>query len=316
MLPPSADGQMSITWVIRWQCKKKKMKRIRITTRRILIFLLLVEGMNLYGQNGIEFSYKCENEIKRPFNSRILLKLPKNKTQKLFSDTINDYHFKTKNFLKIQGKCTISIFFEAEKYGKDSIDYNFELNGNEINTEISVRFDYSERLVKKGEIYEKGEKVLNGYIEVANYYKAPNSINIELDKNHMGDEYYKGPFFRIKNNSKDTFYGEHLPGYFWGTLSFLRNDSILTTRYGTIDYMFVDSPPLYPDSTKIATVGSFGYRSRLLPFDYRFNVMLAKKYQSIGVRVFDERKNFVWWADTKEFYKLTYDFKIDETPNP
>lgn len=292
------------------------MKQIQTITRRIFIFLLLLEGMSLYGQNRINFSYKCENEIKRPYKSRILLKLPENKIFKLFSDTINESNYSTKEFLKIQGKCTISIFFEAGKYGKDSIDYSFELNGNEINTDISVRFDYRERLVKKGDIYEKGEKVLNGYIEVANYYKAPNSINIELDKNNMGDEYYKGPFFKIKNNSKDTFYGVHLPGYFWGTLSYLRNDSILTTRYGTIDYMFGDSPPLYPDSTKIATVGSFGYTSRLLPFNYRFNVMLAKKYQSIGVGVFDERKNFIWWADTKEFYKLTYDFKVDETPNP
>lgn len=63
-----------------------------------------------------------------------------------------------KEFLKIQGKCTISIFFEAGKYGKDSIDYSFELNGNEINTDISVRFDYRE-ISKKGDIYEKGKSL-------------------------------------------------------------------------------------------------------------------------------------------------------------
>lgn len=63
---------------------------------------------------------------------------------------------------------------------------------------------------------------------------------------------------KIKNNSKDTLYGEYLPGYFWGTLSYIRNDSILATRTGRIDYTFDNPPPLYPDSVKIATVGSFG----------------------------------------------------------
>lgn len=284
-------------------------------TRLIWFSILLITGMALYGQSNIDFSYKCDNEIKRPFKSRILLKLPQNKIYELFSDTINEFRFTTGNFITTKGKYTISIFFGAEKNVKDSIDYSFELKGNEINTEISVRFDFDEKLIKKGDIYVKGEKVLNGYLEVINYYKAPKWIKIELDKNYVGDEYYKGPFFKIKNNSKRTLYGEHLPGYFWGTLSYLKNDSIIKTWYGTIDYMFADYPPLYPDSTKIAMVGSFGYMKKLFPFDYRFNVMLAEKFQSTGVRVFDERKNFVWWADTKEYYKLTYDFKIDETPN-
>jgi hypothetical protein len=239
------------------------------------------------------------------------LKLPENKTYTLFSDTINESNYSNKNFFKTKGKYTISIFFEAEKYGSDSIDYNFELNGYEINTEISVRFDYRERLLKKGDIYEKGEKVLNGYIEVDNYYKAPKSIKIKLDKNHIGDEYYKGPFFAIKNNSNDTLYGEHLPGYFWGTLSYLRNDTIIATRIGSICYEFADSPPLYPDSTKLATVGSFGLTEKLAPFNYRFEVILVKKRVSQGIGIFEERKNFIWWAGTKEYYKLKYDFKID-----
>lgn len=285
------------------------MKRIRIITRRIFIFLLLLEGMNLYGQNRMNFSYKCENEIKRPFKSRILLKLPKDKTYKLFSDTINEFNYSTKGFFKTKGKYTISIFFETEKYGKDSIDYNFELNGTEINTTISVSFDFRERLYKKGDIYEKGDKTLNGYIRINKYYEAPEKVKIELDKEQKEDEFYKGPFFKIKNNSKDTLYGEHLPGYFWGTLSYLRNDSILATRIGVLDYEFVGSPPLYPDSTKIATVGSFGLHRNLVPFNYRFEVMLAKKWQSQGIGVYEERKNFGWWAGMKEYYKLKYDLK-------
>ena len=287
------------------------MKRKQIITRLICVSLLLVMGMTLYGQRRIDFSYKCENNIKRPFKSRILLKHPENKTSKLFSDTISEYNFSSKNFLKTKGKYTISIFFEAENYGKDSIDYNFELNGHEINTMIYVSFDYSEKYIKKGDIYEKGEKVLNGYIQLNKYYKAPKSIEIKLDKEEVGSEYYKGPFFKIKNNSNDTIYGAHLPGYFWGTLSYLKNDSIIATRIGSICYEFVGSPPLYPDSTKMATVGSFGLTKKLAPFNYRFDVILAKKWKSEGIGIFDERKNFIWWGGTKEYYKLEYNFKVD-----
>ncbi len=290
------------------------MKRIRTITRLFLISLLFVKGLTLYGQNEINFSYECEDEILKPFKSRILLKLPENKTQMLFSDSTNEYRFSTKNFFKSKGKYSISLLFETEKYGKDSIDYGFVLKGNELNTEISVSFDYGERLYKKGDIYEKGEKTINGYIRINNYYEAPKSIKIELDKEYLGDEFYKGPFFKITNNSNDTLYGKHLPGYFWGTLSYLKNDSTFATRIGLIDYEFVGSPPLFPDSTKIATVGSFGLNRNLVPFNYRFEVMLARKWQSQGIGVFLERKDFGWWAGTKEYYKLKYDFKIDQTP--
>jgi len=241
------------------------------------------------------------------------LKLPGNKTYELFSDTTNEYVYSAKNFFKSKGKYTILIYFEAEKYGNDAINYNFELNGTEINTMISVSFDFSERYHKKGDIYKKGEKILNGYIRINKYYEAPQTVNIEPDKELKGDEFYKGPFFKIRNNSKDTLYGEHFPGYFWGTLSYMRNDSILFTRIGTLDYNFGGSPPLYPDSTKIATVGSFGYKNKLIPFEYRYEVLYGKKYQSLGngIGKYEEKDNFCWWAGTKEYYKLKYDFKIE-----
>ena len=119
-------------------------------------------------------------------------------------------------------------------------------------------------------------------------------------------------YFIIKNNSKDTLYGEHLPGYFWGTLSYRKNDSTLFTKIGILDYMFVDSPPLYPDSIKYATVGSFGLTKKLVPFEYRFEVMLADKRQSQGIGVYKELKHIIWWAGTKNYYKLKYDFKVDK----
>lgn len=288
------------------------MTQIRKIVQSVLIFLLVAMGTTLYGQNDMLFSYECRDDIRGNTKAEVILKSPDNTTINLFKDTVSNYSFSEKKYFKSKGKYTLSISFEAEKYGKDSLNYDFELNGYEMVTYISVTFDYRERLVKQGDIFVKGEKVLNGYIRLSKYYDAPKSVSIELDKEYIGDEYFKGPFFKIKNNSKDTLYGEYLPGYFWGTLSYIRNDSILATRIGILDDMFVDSPPLYPDSVKLATVGSFGLTKKLKPFNYRFEVMLADKWQSRGIGVYKERQCFDWWAGTKVYYKLKYDFKVDE----
>jgi len=268
-------------------------------------------GMTLYGQNDIRFSFECNERIESPSKAKIILKSPDKESFNMFTDTIRNYSFSEKNFFKSKGKYTLSITFETEKYGKDSLDYTFELKGSEVTIVISVSFDYREKLIKEGDIYVKGEKILNGYVRLNKYYSGARIVEIEPDINHLSDEFYKGPFFKIKNKSSDTLYGEHLPGYFWGTLSYIRNDSILATRTGILDYEFSDLPPLYPDSTKLATVGSFGYRRKLIPFDYRFEVMLAKEWQSQGIGILEESENFTWWAGTKEYYKLIYDFKTE-----
>jgi len=294
------------------QYKKTKMTHIQKIAKFIISSLLLLMGMTLYGQNDLHFSYECKDKTISPIKAKIILKSPNKEIFNLFVDTVSSFVFSEKNYFKSKGNYTLSVSYITENHGKDSIDYEFDLNGNEIITDISVSFDFRERLIKKGEIFIKGDKVINGYIRLNKYYSAPKSIDILLDNENLGDEHYKGPFFKIKNNSSDTLYGEHLPGYFWGTLSYIRNDSTLFTRIGILDYEFVDSPPLYPDSTKYATVGSFGLTKKLIPFEYRFELMLANKWQSQGIGIYDERKDFIWWAGTKEYLMLRYDFKIDK----
>lgn len=290
------------------------MKQIRNLLLRILVSLLM--GVNTYGQNNINFSYECSDNILSPTSVRILLKSPDSKSFNLFTDTLSRFTFTEKNFFKLKGEYILSIWFYAGEYGSDSLEYSFELNGGELNTSISLSFDYKEKLIRKENFFVKGERILNGYIRINKYYDAPKSLEIELDKEISGDKYYKKPFFKIRNNSQDTLYGEHLPGYFWGSLSYIRNDSILATKIGIIDYEFIESPPLYPDSTKIATVGSFGVAKELNPFEYRFEVLLAKKWQSQGIGIYKEQELFNWWAGIKEYYKLIYDFNIEnQTPN-
>ena len=253
--------------------------------------------------NDIHFSYRVENEVAIPFKAKILLKTPDRQILNLYTGTINDYEFSEANFFNSKGKYMLSIFFESKKYGADSLNYDFDLTGKELNVSISVSFYYR-------------EKVLRGSIGLKKYYNAPKNVKIQLESDDIGNEWYRGPFFKIKNNSSDTFYGEYLPGYFWGTLSYIRNDSILRTSIGHIDTDFVDSPPLYPNSTKIATVGSFGIPRKLVPFEYRFEVVLAKKWQELGNKakamVHKERQNVVWSAGIEEYYKLCLDFKVDK----
>lgn len=283
--------------------------------RLIIVLFVYLININLHGQNELQFSFKCGETVKSPIEFSVLLKFPDGRISKLYSDSktkyLNSYNFSDKEYFTSKGKYILSIYFNAENYGEDSIDYDFKLYGDEIKTTISVDFDFKERLIKKSNIYEKGDEVLNGYVLINKYYNAPKTIEISINKENIGTEYYKGSFFYIKNHSKDTIYGEHLPGYFWGTLSYLRNDSVFMTRIGILDYNFADSPPLFPDSTKIATVGSFGLTKKLFPADYRFEVMLAKKWQSTGIGIYEEHEKFIWCAETKEYYKLTHDFKTE-----
>lgn len=278
---------------------------------RVLLFLFLfLKGLTLYGQNDFRFSYECKEGFNSSIYSIIELKSPKDNIYQLFADTADNYDYSQKNYFKEQGKYVLMIYFYSDKYKKDSINYDFYINGVEINVDISIDFRYTEKYYKEGENWIKKEKVPQGYISVNKYYKAPKSIEISLNDKIESNDYYKGPFFNLKNNSNDTIYGVHLPGYFWGTLFFVKNDTSTVERIGTIDYEFVDSPPLFPDSTKIATVGSFGLYKRLPPFKYKYELLLSKKWESPGIGVFLDKADFVWWAGTKEYYKLNYDFEI------
>lgn len=247
--------------------KKRHMTNINKIYLSFLSSLLLLLGMNLYGQNDLFFSYRSSEDIKWTTNVIILLKSPDKEVFNLFTDTVKEYNYSGDNYFLSKGKYSLSIWYVDENNVKDSIDYDFELYGNEMSTKISVSFDYMIERPKRGNNFSNSDKILYCYIRVNKIYTPPVTIEIELDTTYKGDA-FKGPVFKIKNNSNDTLYGEHLPGYFWGSLSYLRNDSIVATESGILDLNFVRSPPLYPDSTKFALVGSFGFSNKLSPSDY------------------------------------------------
>ncbi len=274
----------------------------------VFIALLFLNGINAQGQNKMHFSFGYDAEITTSTEARITASIPNGRVVHLYSGTLAKYELTDKKNFTLKGKYTISVYFKASKYGQDTVVYDFELKGTEIETLISIDFDFRNKLVKKGDIYEKEKKVLNGYIRINKYYKPPKTITIKPYKDNSNLKSNKAPIFKIKNNSTDTLYGEHLPGYFWGTLSYLKNDSICYKTTGQLDYNVWETYPLYPDSTKIASVGTFGLTNKLKHYDYRFEVMVAKKWQPTKIEIYKEHNNFIWRAVTKEYYRLQYDF--------
>jgi hypothetical protein len=278
----------------------------------ILSIYLLLAGIQVYGQNEIKISYQRGNSIENPFKTLLFLKSPDGKSSQFTIDTASRFVFSQKHPLTQSGKYTLSIQVETKKGWVETLDQDFDIVGNELLTEIDIHFTRSQRTLKKVDKKQLNDNPIVGFIEIVKYYEAPKSIRIQLDKEFKGNEYMKGPFFRIKNNSMDTLYGEHLPGYFWGSLSLKNNDSIDYTIKGTIDYNFADIPPLYPDSSTYASVGSFGHRNILFPSHYQFELNLFNKLQIATKQIPSENKELIWYVDTNQYWKLKYDFEIEE----
>ena len=181
------------------------------------------------------------------------------------------------------------------------------MDGNETEIEINVSTENFNRKEKQ-----------RGSIEVIKYYKS-NNIDIQYLPEMKGNEYYKPPFFMLTNNSNDSICGQYLTGHFWGWLSYLyvidfdgKVDSIWSrNRFGRLDYEFSVGSPLFPDSTTIAQVGSFGWHNELRKTRHKYTLLYTTDLKSRGERRRLEKDNFVWWADTKKYYRLIYEFDVE-----
>jgi len=150
----------------------------------------------------------------------------------------------------------------------------------------------------------------NAFVYVIKYYNSTHALDIQYLPNKKGNEYFREPFFLLKNNSNDTIYGEYNQGYFWGKISFLIKDSVWSENYvGRIDANFDNPPPLYPDSTKFAWVGSFGWRNDLPKNRYKYTLQYYTTDKNKGIRL--NKRKFAWRADTKKYYQLIYEFDIE-----
>ena len=274
-----------------------------------LIFFLI--SPISFGQVDLRFDYGYSDDFIQPIYSEIKMQFPNKKIDKLYSDTLKSVELLKQDYFLFSGNYLLTINFSDNNLVKDSAEYSFAINGLETDISISIDFHYNEKLYKVNDQWIKKEKIPKGYISVTKYYESPESIKISLENLESTDG-YKAPFFRLINNSRDTLYGEYLPGYFWGSLYISTNDSTWSRKkIGTIDTEFVDSPPLFPDSSKIATVGSFGVYNKLPNFFYIYELLFSKNGNTHGLSKYLDNRCMEWWAITEEFYRLLYKFKIE-----
>ena len=284
------------------------MKNRRLT---YVLFLVLI-SVKLFGQTDLKLNYKYSEDFKRPVFSVIKLHFPSGKIEKLYSDTLKKIDLFKPHYIEESGNYSLSVLFANNNLKTDSLTYDFKLNGKETDVKIDISFYIDRQRIRQGGQWLEKPPIPHGIIYVTKYYKAPKSVLINLDSTKLGDEDYKGPFFKLTNNSRDTIYGEYLPGYFWGTLSIQRNDSTWSRKYtGNIDMEFVGKPPLSPDSSRIATVGSFGMFKKLAKTSYCYELLFTKDKKSRGASLYENHETFQWWAITDEFYRLKYKFKIE-----
>lgn len=266
--------------------------------RTLLSTILITFCLNCIAQIKLNFNYSSyAKEVNRVY---VVLKSPTNEieilndTVRKFEDTL-DIPSKTENYI-------LSLKFENKTIGKEEFKYTFSTHGNETDIEINLRTSKNN--------FDKKEKQ-SGNIEIVKYYEPKHNLEIQYLPKLKGDEFYKPPFFMLKNNSNDTIYGQYIKGYFWGSISILV-DSIWTRDYfGRLDYNFAGGSPLFPDSMTVAWVGSFGWRSELPKNRYKYTLLYTTdKNSSSGLRKHLERDSFIWWADTKKYYRLIYQFEV------
>lgn len=261
----------------------------------------------LHSKTAIQFSYHINDDINFKVYSEFEIRTPSNLICKLFADSLVRYTYSKDDFFHEQGLYSLIIYFSSEKYGKDSISYDFDISAWDSSTEIILSLNNN---IENDDSMPQPIKPLSGYLEINNYRTAPNTIDIKLNPNKESDVYNKGPYFTIKNNSKDTLYGRYFPGQFWGKLFLI--DYVLSPKeiLSIIDLNFAPGIPLYPDSNAISTVGSFGVSNNLQAGNYKYILLLSREESSIGIGEYLEKGNIKWWAETRNYYQLVYDFEI------
>jgi len=271
-------------------------------------FIFLLGLLELKANADLTFEFDCTTAFNQIVYSQAYLILPNGEILKLYADRMKMYEYTKKDYFSLKGKYILYVSMSSNNFGFDYIDYPFELNGEEIEVNIRIKIDTKENFVER----EKKKEKKSGWIMIHKYYKTDKNLLIKLT--NMKPEYYDDPVFLLENKTKDTIYGDIHPEYFWGSLSVLnKNSKWEDLGRGHIDFCVSDKPLLLPDSTKYATVGEGAAGdNRTLPKNkYKFILLYTKnKYIGFGLQKYYENKHTIWYAATKEYNKLIYEFEI------
>ncbi|MBQ6726328.1 MAG: hypothetical protein IJQ89_07080 [Bacteroidales bacterium] len=136
----------------------------------------------------------------------------------------------------------------------------------------------------------------------------PKNVEIETYKYKRRGR-IEGPIFKIKNGSKDTLYGYFSPNFLWGWLEVFDNGKRTGWLFGTRDYQYNGGgKPLFPNSTKKATVGKSGIHVHA--GIYRYHILYSTKPQNIGIPLTYKTSTRDRYTSVKSWYHLTCDFEI------
>lgn len=272
----------------------------------IYSLILILISSQLFGQADLRFEYKSSDEFVAPVHSVIRIHHPNGMIDKLLSDTLKSSKSLKEAYFGAPGNYLLTIYYSNKISETDSVDYNFTLNGNESDVSIKVSLDQDIKTEYKSGNWIETKRKNKGYISVTKYYNSPKTVTLTLGNAKQ----LKSPVLKINNFSKDTIYGEYLPGYFWGCISNSFNGSNWSRkRCGRIDTNFSPLPPLYPDSSRITTVGSFGRIKLPITGLFRYVLLFSTTGNSHGHRKYLNSNNIEWWAMTEEFYRLVFERK-------
>ena len=268
------------------------------------IFILVLSSViSVKGQCDMLIDYSVE-KIPSTSHGTLRMLLPDGKSTILFDDTVKqmqkEYH------LEQLGKYRLTAMFSNAISGRDSLERTFTLTGEEYKVETMAHFG---RVQKDWSDWKSKDSINSGRFTITKYSNPSPLVKIKFLRNSTGENNeFPGPLFLVKNESRDTLYGEWLPGYFWGTFSRWVDGEYVGNHGGQICTTWVDEPPLYPNSVKPAWIASFG--ARIPPGKYRFNLYYSTENNIKGsaTKVY-ESDTFRWWSTVQNWHLLTCEFE-------
>ena len=268
------------------------------------IFILILSNViSVKGQCDMLVDYSVEN-IPSTSHGTLRMLLPDGKSTILLDDTVKqtkkEYH------LEQLGEYRLTAVFFSALSGRDSLERIFTLTGEEYKVETIVHFS---RELKDLFDWKSKDSINSGRFTITMYSHPSPLVKMKYIRSSTGENNeFPGPLFIVKNESRDTLYGEWLPGYLWGTLYKWVDGEYVGNHSGQICTTWADEPPLYPDSVKPAWVGSSG--ARIPPGKYRFNLYYSTENNIKGAATkIYESDTFRWWSSVQNWHLLTCEFE-------
>ena len=273
--------------------------------KTIVIFLIVfAHVIAVKGQCDMSIVYTVIGNLPNAYGTLRLI-CPDGKSITLYDGA--DRQINGSYHLEQLGNYRLKVVFSSAISGRESLERSFSLTGEEYKVEVSARFER-----EKKDIFDTKSKdsITSGLFKITKYSNPSPLVKIRYLRNSKGENReFPGPHFLVQNESRDTLYGEWLPGYFWGTLSRWEDGEYVGNYGGQICTTWKDEPPLYPNAKTMAWVASFGRRTS--PGKYRFNLYYSTKEGAKGsARKVSETDSFVWWSAVQNWHLLTCEFEV------